>query len=73
MVILFINLLAFTDSHLAPLFVYAFCMTRRNNSEYLCKQSDQLDFLMGTKPTFLAVANIVLYINYMEFELKLLD
>jgi len=48
-------------------------MTRRKNNDYLCKQRDQLDFLMGTNSTFLAVTNNVLCIVYMEFVLKLLN
>jgi len=62
MVIVFINVLTFTNSHLAPLFVYAFCMTRRNNSDYLRKQSEQLDFLMGTNRTFFPKQKITFYV-----------
>jgi len=65
----FIDIYRFTN----PFFVYAFCMTRRKNNDYLCKQRDQLDFLMGTNSTFLAVTNNVLCIVYMEFVLKLLN
>jgi hypothetical protein len=101
--VVFTNVLIFTNSHLAPFFVYVFCMTRRNDSDYLCKQSDQLELLMGTTSNFVAATNNVLYfnasiaelnpichllallgarhilhisrirVNYMEFQLKLLN